>query len=61
MHLQDIEISLKSKTAKSALPVRAQGSMGMIEAKNMTIENQGNLVVFGGPATLTIFKLKGRG
>jgi len=62
--LQDIEIDLKQKTAFTALPVRAQGPMGTIAAQNMAVKDQGELIVFGGPATLTVFRLsrqKGRG
>ena len=57
MHLQDIRIDLKRKTAITSLPVWAQGSMGSVTAQSMSVEKQGDLIVFGGPATLTIFRL----
>jgi lipopolysaccharide export system protein LptC len=55
--LQDIMIDLKQKTAATSAPVRAQGPLGSIAAKNMSVKNQGDLVVFGGPVALTVFKL----
>jgi lipopolysaccharide export system protein LptC len=57
MHAEDLQISLKQKTAVTTLPVTAQGPMGTITAQNMSVEDQGDLIIFGGPATLTIFKL----
>lgn len=57
MHLQNLHISLKQKAASSTLPVQAQGPMGIITAQNMSVEDQGDLIVFGGPATLTIFRI----
>jgi lipopolysaccharide export system protein LptC len=57
MKLQDIKIDLKEKTAVSDFPLTAQGPMGGIAAQNMHVENHGDLVVFGGPVTLTLYKL----
>ncbi len=57
MHTAAIQINLKDKTAHTSLPVQAQGPIGTIAAQNMTVLNQGDLVVFGGPATLTLFRL----
>jgi lipopolysaccharide export system protein LptC len=57
LSLQDITIDLKQKTAATSLPVRAQGPLGTIAAKDMSVKDRGDLVVFGGPITLTIFKL----
>ena len=64
LHAQDMHIDLKNKTASTALPVHGQGPIGTIEGQNMTIQDQGNIIVFGGPATLVLFHLtsgKGRG
>jgi lipopolysaccharide export system protein LptC len=57
---QDLRIYLKLKTARTTLPVHAQGPIGTITAQNMSVLNQGNLIIFGGPATLTLFSLAGR-
>lgn len=57
MHLQDIRINMKHKTAETSLPVRAQGSIGTIAAKNMTVDETGNRIIFGGPVTMTFFRL----
>ncbi len=64
MHTQALQIDLKQKTAATDLAVQAQGPLGTISAKNMSVLDQGDLIVFGGPATLTLFRLsagKGRG
>ncbi len=60
MRLQNLDIDLKQKTAHTPRSVLAQGPMGTITAHSMTVKNQGNLIVFGGPATLTIFRLAAR-
>jgi hypothetical protein len=54
-----MHIDLKNKTASTALPVQGQGPIGTIEGKNMVVQDQGNLIVFGGPATLVLFRLAG--
>jgi lipopolysaccharide export system protein LptC len=59
LHAQDMHIDLKNKTASTALPVQGQGPIGTIEGKNMVVQDQGNLIVFGGPATLVLFRLAG--
>jgi lipopolysaccharide export system protein LptC len=64
LHTQALQIDLKQKTARTTLPVQAQGPVGTIAAQNMTVLDQGDLIIFGGPATLTLFRLsgaKGRG
>lgn len=53
--LQDISVDLKQKTAATSLPVRAQGPLGSIAAKGMTVSSQGDRIVFGGPVILKIF------
>ncbi|MFH1158428.1 MAG: LPS export ABC transporter periplasmic protein LptC [Pseudomonadota bacterium] len=60
MRLQDLRIDLKRKAAVTTLPVRAQGPMGTVAAQSLSVEEQGDLIVFGGPATLTIFRLSSR-
>ncbi len=57
LRTQDIVISMKQKTAYTAKPVNAQGPVGMLSAQNMSILNHGEMVIFGGPAKLTIFSL----
>lgn len=57
MHLKDLEINLKEKSARTSLPVEAQGPMGTITAQNMLVTDQGNMITFGGPASITFFKL----
>lgn len=60
LHAQDMHIDLKNKTASTALPVHGQGPIGTLEGQNMTVQQQGNLIVFGGPATLVLFRLAGK-
>ena len=57
IRLQDFRIDLKQKTAVTDLPVQVQGPMGSVSAQSLSVKDQGDLIVFGGPATLTIFKL----
>ena len=57
LHTEALQINLKQKTAYTSLPVQAQGPLGTIAAQNMSVLDQGNLIVFGGPATLTLFRL----
>lgn len=57
LRTQDIVISMKQKTAYTSKPVVAQGPVGMLSAQNMSILNRGEIIIFGGPAKLTIFTL----
>ncbi len=57
MRTQDIVINMTQKTAYTGRPVIAQGPVGALAARNMSVLNHGNLIIFGGPATLTIFSL----
>lgn len=57
MTLQNVTVSLKDKSAASAQPVTLHGPMGTIGARSLAVRDQGNLIVFGGPATMTIFRL----
>ncbi len=62
--MKDLAMNLKEKSAFTVSPVTGHGPLGAVTAQNMTVTDQGNLVVFGGPVTLTIFSLspkKGRG
>lgn len=56
MHLRDIELNLKDKSAQTAQPVKAQGPVGTIAAQGMTVKDTGNKVIFAGPAVVTFFK-----
>lgn len=53
-HLQDADIGIKGREAKTALPVTAQGPAGTLEAASMTVTDQGQMIVFGGPAKLVL-------
>lgn len=57
MHLDSVSIDLTEKTALSQTPVTAQGPLGLLSAANMKIVDGGNLVIFGGPATMTLNRL----
>jgi lipopolysaccharide export system protein LptC len=64
LKLQEIVIDLRQQTAEAAAPVTAQGPAGTLTAQSMTVRERGGLVVFGGPAKLTLYALsggKGRG
>ena len=59
LHAQDLRIYLKLKTARTSSPVQAQGPIGTLAAKSLDVLDQGDLIIFGGPATLTFFTLPG--
>jgi lipopolysaccharide export system protein LptC len=60
----ELRIYLKQKTARAPKPVQGQGPAGTLTARDLSVLDGGNLIVFGGPAKVTFFKLpggKGRG
>lgn len=57
MHLQDVTVDTKTSRATSSHAVTAQGPLGTLSAQNVTISDEGDLIVFGGPATMTLYKL----
>jgi lipopolysaccharide export system protein LptC len=59
MTLKKVVVDLRAGTAKSEDPVVGTGALGAISAKNMTVTDGGDNVVFGGPATMKI-ALKGK-
>jgi lipopolysaccharide export system protein LptC len=60
MHLDDVAIDIKEHTAVSKKPVRGQSSIGQLTAAGMSITDGGDLIVFDGPATLTLTRLRGK-
>lgn len=58
MHLEDISVDVKGRTAASLSPVSAQGPAGELHAQNIAVTDGGQLVVFGGPAQVTLHRLK---
>ncbi len=57
--LENLDINTKSHEALSTAPLKAQGPMGELYAQNMHTEDGGMRVIFGGPAKLILFNLKG--
>lgn len=51
---QGMHIALTAKSVTSDLPVKGQGPRGDIAARNMSITEGGNKIIFGGPATLLL-------
>lgn len=60
MRLNDLAVDLATRHAVSKNPVRMQGPDGDIAAANIEVTDGGERIVFGGPATMTFFRL-GRG
>ena len=58
MHLQDVKVDVATRHAATQNPVSAQGPAGALQAQNMDVSDSGDLVVFGGPAFLTLQNLK---
>jgi lipopolysaccharide export system protein LptC len=54
MTLQDVTLNIKTREASSMKAVRLQSPLGMLEAQNMRVSNDGNLIVFGGPVAMTL-------
>lgn len=61
LHLQDVNVALKTRTATSDKPVAAQGPAALLKASGMRIENGADLIVFNGPAHLTLHGIKTKG
>jgi len=58
MNLQNIDIHLEDRHAVSRLPVTVTGPSGDIAAQGMEVTDGGNLVIFTGPAKMTLRNLK---
>lgn len=58
MHLQDVAVDVSTRHAATQNPVSAQGPGGTLQAQNMDVSDSGDLVVFGGPAFMTLQNLK---
>jgi lipopolysaccharide export system protein LptC len=61
MHLRGADIDMKTRQAQTAEPVRAQGPLGEITAAGMTVTQQGNKIVFTGPAKIVFNDLGTQG
>jgi lipopolysaccharide export system protein LptC len=57
MRLKDVHLDIKSRHAQSDFPVQAQGPAGGIDAQNLEITDEGDMVIFGGPVRLTLWNL----
>lgn len=56
MHLKDVAVDLSARHAVSRNPVTGQGPLGVIDAANIDILREGELIVFGGPAKLKLHR-----
>lgn len=54
------QVDIRARTLRSDAPVQGQGPVGSLRARSMQMTDGGNLIVFGGPATLTLHGLKGK-
>lgn len=61
LHLQDVNVTLKTRTATTDKPVEAQGPAALLKAAGMRVENGADLIVFTGPAHLTLHGIKTKG
>lgn len=52
--LDDIVIDLQARAAKTDRPVFLQGPLGTLHAQNLSVTENGNVFLFGGPVTLTL-------
>jgi lipopolysaccharide export system protein LptC len=51
---QSIQINVDQQTAVSTMPISGYGPTGDIEASGMTANGQESIIIFNGPASLTI-------
>lgn len=63
LHMQDVNIALKSRTGTTQKPVALQGPAALLKAGGMDIRGGGEMIVFSGPVHVTLHGLgrKGRG
>lgn len=61
LHLQDVHVTLKTRTATTDKPVEAQGPAALLKAAGMRVENGADLIIFNGPAQLTLHGIKTKG
>jgi lipopolysaccharide export system protein LptC len=54
MHLAQMTVDLKSETVQTQSAVQIQGPAAKLNAHGLEIKNQGDIIIFKGPATLTI-------
>lgn len=59
MHMKDVHVDVKNRHAETSSPVQGQGPAGMIDAQNLQVSDNGDLVVFGGPVRLTLWNKSG--
>lgn len=61
LYLQDLNIDTKMRAADSDKPLTGEGPIGTLKASGVSVMEQGNLITFTGPATLTLtIKNKGQ-
>ena len=58
--LQDADVDIRARHAITLSPVKATGPIGDITAQNLEVTQSGDLLIFGGPALLTIRQLHGK-
>lgn len=58
IHMQDVSVDLTARQASSPSPLTAQGPVGELRAQNVAVTGQGDLIVFGGPARVTLHRAK---
>lgn len=61
LHMQDMNVILKSRTAATQKPVALQGPAALLKAGGMDIQNGGDTIVFSGPIHATLHGLGRKG
>lgn len=56
LYLEQLMIDTKSRAASSDKPLTGDGPIGTMKASGVDVTNEGNLITFTGPATLTLIK-----
>lgn len=57
LHMQDMNVTLKTRDAMTQKPVALQGPAALLKAGGMDIQNGGEMIVFSGPVHVTLHSL----
>lgn len=55
MYTQELSLDMKNSRAENNVDVRVEGPVGTIDAKGLEADGESSLLIFKGPATLTLF------
>lgn len=60
LHLEDADVDVRGRHAVTTRPIYGSGPVGDITAQNLEVTDGGDLLIFGGPATLVLRQLNSK-